>query len=307
MKILLAIEEAAGIQTLKAVHQSEHEVVAVLTASSGEADNKRGATVAAVAQNLGYDVWPAKRVRDPALAQLMQVKAVDILLNVHSLYIIHKEVVAAPKVGAFNLHPGPLPYYAGMNAPSWAILNGEQQHGVTLHWMEAGIDTGHIAYQARFDLKDTDTGLSVSTQCVRLGLDLIRQLLSTSPEAIPRLEQDFGKRHYYGFEVPFGGKLDWSKDALNLERFIRASDFYPLPSPWGTPKTCLEGKELGILKASLSGQEAQAAAGTIKKEGDRVWVATATEWLELKKLMFEGKPVSPADFFQGGEQLVSPE
>lgn len=301
MKILLAIEEAAGIQTLKAVDQSEHEVLAVLTASSAKADTKRGATVAAVAENLGYDVWPAKSVKDPALAELMRQKEVDILLNVHSLYIIHAAVVAAPKIGAFNLHPGPLPYYAGMNAPSWAILNGEKQHGVTLHWMEAGIDTGHIAYQALFDLKETDTGLSVSTQCVRQGLSLIKQLLATATDEIPRLEQDFSQRHYYGFEVPFGGKLDWSKDAQSLERFVRASDFYPLPSPWGTPKTKLKERELGILKVALTQEKANAAYGTVKKEGEAFWVATATDWLELKKLMLEGKMVNPAEILLGGE------
>ncbi len=303
MKILLAIEEAAGIQTLKAVDQSNHEVVAVLTASSSDADAKRGATVAAVAKNLGYEVWPAKRVKDPALAELMRQKEVDVLLNVHSLYIINAAVVAAPKIGAFNLHPGPLPYYAGMNAPSWAIYNGEKQHGVTLHWMEAGIDTGHIAYQAVFDLKDSDTGLSVSTQCVRQGLDLIKQFLSTSAEDIPRVEQDFSKRHYYGFEVPFEGKVDWSKDALSLERFVRASDFYPLPSPWGTPKTNLGAKEIGILKVALTHIKADSPVGTVKKEGEQVWVATATDWLELTKLMLDGKAVNPAELLKGGETL----
>ena len=58
------------------------------------------------------------------------------------------DVLEAPRIGSFNLHPGPLPEYAGLNAPSWAIYHGEQEHRVTLHWLDAGIDTGPIAYGA---------------------------------------------------------------------------------------------------------------------------------------------------------------
>ena len=73
----------------------------------------------------------------------MREQGVDLLLNVHSLYLIaRRTVVAAPRIGSFNLHPGPLPEYAGLNTPSWAIYNGEREHGVTVHWMEPGVDTG---------------------------------------------------------------------------------------------------------------------------------------------------------------------
>ena len=303
MNILLAVEEAAGIQTLKAVHQSEHKVVAVLTQSSIDSDSQRGATVAGVANNLGYDVWPARRVKDPELATLIKEHEVDLLLNVHSLYIIHEAVVEAPRTGSFNLHPGPLPHYAGMNAPSWAIFNGEQSHGVTLHWMTAGIDEGHIAYQTNFDLKASDTGLSVSTQCVRSGIQLIKNLLSA--EAIPRHEQDFSKRKYFGFEVPFDGKINWAESSVTLERFIRASDFYPLPSPWKTPLARLNGEPIGILKAALTDETAAAEAGTLKHEDSRVLVATGEGWLELKKLMVAGKVISPAEHLASSKKLES--
>ena len=66
----------------------------------------------------------------------------------------------APPVS--NLHPGPLPQYAGLNVPSWAIYNGEVTHGVSLHRMDSGIDTGPIAYQASVLIGPRDTGLSLS-------------------------------------------------------------------------------------------------------------------------------------------------
>jgi len=60
---------------------------------------------------------------------------------------VPEAVLGVPARGAWNLHPGPLPRYAGLNAPSWAIYRGEQRHGVTVHRMDRGIDTGDIAYQ----------------------------------------------------------------------------------------------------------------------------------------------------------------
>jgi methionyl-tRNA formyltransferase len=75
---------------------------------------------------------------------------------------------------------GPLPEYAGLNMVGWAIYHGEQRYGVTLHWMEAGIDTGAIAYQASFAIGDDATGLSVFGACVRLGVPLVLRLLETA-------------------------------------------------------------------------------------------------------------------------------
>ena len=185
MRILLSVQESAGIQTLRAAHESDHQIVAVMTGPAGEDGGRIGSSVQGVAQHLGHRVWPAENLTDPAFAEVVRDEAVDLILNVHSLYIAHAAVIASARVGAFNLHPGPLPRYAGMNAPSWAILNGESRHGVTLHWMEKGIDTGPIAYQSNFDLKPDDTGLSVSSRCARLGLELIQQLLRSSPDEIP--------------------------------------------------------------------------------------------------------------------------
>ena len=186
MRVLLAAEESAGIQALRAVAKSECELVAVMT--SAPEGTRRGTVVSDVARQLDVPVWPAAYVKDPALGVRMRDEDVDLLLNVHSLHIAHGDVVAAPRIGSFNLHPGPLPQYVGLNAPSWAIVNGEARHAVTLHWMEARLDMGAIAYEDWFDLAESDTGLSVSMQCVGRGIALMRQLLETAsrdPSAIP--------------------------------------------------------------------------------------------------------------------------
>ena len=134
-----------------------------------------GATVASAASTLGLPSLPSERVREPAFADWIHAHDVDLLLNVHSLFVVNSDVIKAPRIGALNLHPGPLPEYAGLNAPSWAIYFGETRHAVTLHWMDVEIDTGAIAYSAEFDVEEEDTGLSLSARCVREGLPLMRR------------------------------------------------------------------------------------------------------------------------------------
>ena len=167
-------EDAAGVQTLRMLAGSPHQVVAVMTRGGGRLS--LGATVAGVASRLGYRLWPAHQARDRAFADTIRREQVDVLLNVHTLYVLPAEVVAAPRIGSFNLHPGPLPRYAGLNAPSWAIYHGEQTHAVTLHWMNAGIDTGPIAYDTPVTIEEDDTGLTLSAKCVRAGLPLLHDL-----------------------------------------------------------------------------------------------------------------------------------
>ena len=260
-------------------------------------DERRGSSVSEVARQLGYEVWPAARVKDPSLGQTLRQLHVDILLNGHSLYLIHADVVAAPRLGSFNLHPGPLPEYAGLNAPSWAIYKGEASHAVTLHWMAPGVDTGAIAYDARFPITDADTGLSVSTRCVKEGIALVERLLADAahvPHRIPSRAQDLSKRHVYKRkDVPHQGRIDWTLPAKEIDAFVRAADYYPMPSPWGHPAATLEGKEVQVAKVVRTGQPCAERPGTVRRAAAGIEVATGDEWLVLKRLRVAERYADP--------------
>jgi methionyl-tRNA formyltransferase len=157
LNVLLAAEEGAGLQALKLVTESRHRLIAVLTGASNA--NIQTASVAAAADRLGVPVWDARLVACASFARSLRRENVDLLLNVHSLVVAHADVVAAPRIGSFNLHPGPLPEYAGLNAPSWAIYHGARHYAVTLHRMEAGIDTVTSPSPRRFRSMSRRLGL----------------------------------------------------------------------------------------------------------------------------------------------------
>jgi methionyl-tRNA formyltransferase len=254
-------------------------------------------------------VVPSERVREPEFADWIAAQGVDLLLNVHSLYVIDPGVLRAPRIGAFNLHPGPLPEYAGLNAPSWAIYFGETRHAANVHWMDAEIDTGAIAYSAEFDIEEEDTGLSLSARCVREGLPLITQLLqaaSVDPSSIPRLAQDLSRRRYFGGHAPDGGRIIWASPARRVVDFVRACDYFPFPSPWGTAASRLDGRELGVLKADRTGRSADAAPGIVGQlEDGSVQVAAGDEWVLISRVQPEGeRPVPAADVLAPGMRLT---
>jgi methionyl-tRNA formyltransferase len=306
VNIVLVAEEAAGIQTLRAIVATENRLVGVLTTDPSRGG---GATVRGVAEGLGVETRPSELVREPETAEWLREQDVDLLLNVHSLYVIHPEVVRAPRVGAFNLHPGPLPEYAGLNAPSWAIYNGEASHGVTVHWMEPEIDTGAVAYAARFDLTDDDTGLSVSVRCVREGVPLVERLLADAAAdaaSIPRIQQDLSRRRYYRRgEVPDDGKLVWDRPARQVTAFVRACDYFPFPSPWGHPVGYLDDRELAVLKATTTGEPTQVAEpGTVGEAvGDAVPVAAGDEWVLVQRVQLDGGARPAAEVLAEGARL----
>jgi UDP-4-amino-4-deoxy-L-arabinose formyltransferase/UDP-glucuronic acid dehydrogenase (UDP-4-keto-hexauronic acid decarboxylating) len=308
VNIVLVAQESAGVQALQLVQKTQHRLVAVLTGTKLGEGAERGVTVAAVAKDLGIPVFPARVVRDRMFSAELRRERVDVLLNVHSLYLIDAEVLAAPRIGSFNLHPGPLPEYAGLNVPSWAIYRGETSHGVTLHWMVPKVDAGPVAFSASFPLTPVDTGVSVFAKCVQHGMPLISKLLTVlahDPSEIPAIEQDLTRRRYFGGEVPHGGWVPWSLAARQVVDFVRACDYGPWPSPWGLPRTAISGTEIAVHRASLTGEEAVVPPGTVGAlDGDGIRVAAADEWVVIRRLRIDGKSVAPAAVLRAGDALV---
>lgn len=305
LRIVLVGEDAAGIQALRTVARAGHDIVAVMASPSRR--GAIGATLWQAAQRLGYPTWPAACVKDPSSAARLRELGVDLLLNVHSLFMIHPEVVSAPRLGSFNLHPGPLPRYAGLNAVSWALSRGERIHGVTLHHMDAGCDTGPIAGQTLFTVEADESALSVSARCVRFGLDLVAGLLrqaADDPGSIPAQPQDLAAREYFGAGPPDGGVFSWNRPARDVVNLIRACDYAPYPSPWGPVRAGLDGRELSVLKAFATGCVAPAPPGTVGLDlGTGVVVACGDEWIIVRQVGIEGRCVDAGLVLRQGDRL----
>ena len=305
MRILIVGEEAAGIQMVRALSAGPHEIVAVM--ASPPAEDARTAGLWNAAQRMGIATWPAEAVRRPDLAARIREERVDLLLNVHSLYVVHAAVLEAPRWGSFNMHPGPLPRYAGLDAVSWAIYRGESQHGVTIHKMVSKIDAGPIVGQTLFPIGEDDSALAVSLRCVSEGLKLMLRLvdrMAVDPESIPYVAQDPAEREYFGRQVPQGGRLLWDRPAREIVDFVRACDFLPFQSPWGHPRTRFHEGEVAVLKARRTGHSATSAPGTVEARGDEgVEIAAADETVRVSRVEIGGATFDPSTRLRVGDRL----
>jgi methionyl-tRNA formyltransferase len=305
MNILLVGEESAGIRALRLLAASRHRIVGVLASPKPRYGGP--ATLWKTAQELGYPTWVAESVRNPKFARQVREDRVDLLLNVHSLYIIDNEVLRAPKIGSFNVHPGPLPRFAGLNPVCWALYFGEKTHGVTLHRMTAEIDAGPIVYESIFPITETDTGLSVSLRCIQEGLRMVSRLLDTltaNPVELLETPQDLTQRRRLSREVPHRGRVIWTLPAQQVVNFVRACHFCPFLSPWGYPQARSGKCEFGIVEATLTGCSAGASPGTVGGLDDvGVRVACSDEWISVAKVNVQDKFFDAAAVLRAGDQL----
>lgn len=309
LKLLIAAEEGAGAQLLRAVSQTEHRVVALLSSVSGGPSNV--SPLAQVAEVRGIPIWPAERVRDPAFVDLVRKQQVDLLVNAHSLHVIDPSVLQAPRIGSFNLHPGRLPSYSGLNTISWAIYRGEATAGVTVHWMTPRIDAGPIAYETSVPIDERETAFTLGAKCSRAGVDLLVRLIETAavdPRAIPARPQALAERRYYRRGAPQGGRLDWTRPAVEVVRFVRACNYGPFPSPWGHPLTTVDGvRELRILQADRTGRRSDGPPGTVGDgTGGAIEIAAADEWVLVRRVSFEGEARDAAQVLRAGELCTAP-
>ena len=301
LRVVLVAEGAAGSHVLRALDESEHEVVLVVASDDGGSLSG----VRRLAQSLGVSVVGSGELRDPLFEERIRAAATDLLLNVYSLHILPQNVVSAPRIGSFNLHPGPLPEYAGLNVASWAIYRGETSHGVTLHWMDDGIDTGPVAYSSSFPIGADDTGLTLGLACIRHGVPLVRALLDAAvrdPAAIPRRPQRLGSRRYFGREGPTTD-VRWSRPAAQIVDHVRACDYRPFPGPWPLPATRVRGRQVELVSAARSGKATDVEPGTVGPvDAAGAWVGAGDEWVVVSALHAEGRAADPAEVLRPGDQ-----
>jgi len=190
--------------------------------------------------------------------QLEQLNALNIdwLFNINSTIILSNKILNLPSNGSLNFHPGLLPSYAGLHTHQWAIRNNEKEFGVTLHWMEQGIDKGDIAFNKVFKLTGKETGLNLFLKCLKEGIALVNTALDyiTNGKEIPAVKQDLSKRKLYTNKMAKNGSINWDMEYSNLMNFFRAVDYKPFESPTYHPHTFLDGKKIFFDKIEQSSE-----------------------------------------------------
>lgn len=159
----------------------------------------------------------------------------DLIILAWWPYIIKKSLIEIPRIGCLNFHPSYLPYNRGKHYNFWTIIEGAQ-FGVTLHWVNEGIDTGDIAFQSRIEKSWEDTGETLYNKAQREILRLFKEKFSDILLGkIPRIPQDLTKGSFHKeMEIDSASRiqLDANYRGRDLLNILRARTFRPYPGAW---------------------------------------------------------------------------
>ena len=217
----------------------------------------------------------------------------DYLFAITHLALIPDEAIRSPRRMAVNFHDGPLPAYAGLNAPMWALLNGETDYAITWHTIAPGIDTGDVLLQVPFSIASDDTALSLNTKCFAAALDSFPSIIDSLAGGSEQLTcQDLSNRSYYSRtrRPPNACVLDWRQSAVDLERTIRALNTGRYANPVGSAKLLLDDVAVIVTSAQVAPLGAYAEPGQIVAiDADSIRIATAESGLDILSITeFDG-------------------
>jgi methionyl-tRNA formyltransferase len=154
--------------------------------------------------------------------------APDVISSVWYRSIIRPHVIDSVAGRIFNLHPSLLPRHRGCSSVPWAMIEGDAETGVTAHYIDSGVDTGRVLYQERVQITDDETQSSLYDKCLRVAAMMWSESLRLVVEGSPGVEQE-GHACHHPRGAPYGGRIDESWDDGQVELFVRAMTFPPLP------------------------------------------------------------------------------
>ena len=272
MRAILIGHESLAIQCGAMWLEAGHSLGAVVT---------RNTEVARWAQGAGLTV----HAPGPDLAT--RLDPTDWLLSIANLDVIPAQFLALAAQGAVNFHDGPLPRYAGLNAPVWAIANREAQHGITWHLIGGSVDEGDIILQRLFNIAPTETALSLNTKCYAAAIESFGTVVAALVAGVPdRQPQDLRERSYYARDQrpESAGRLDFTQNAGKLLALIRALDHGEYWNPLTCPKIAIGAKVLLVGAAALAEGPAATPGTVLAVTAESLIVATGSEPIILTQL-----------------------
>jgi methionyl-tRNA formyltransferase len=291
----------------------DHEVVCVITQPDKPVGRKQVLTPPEVkvrALAAGVPVLQPERIRRN-VEQLKALQA-DVFVVIAYGQILPRSVLEIPRLGCLNVHASLLPRHRGASPIQAAIREGDAQTGITIMWMDEGLDTGDILLQDPIDIEPTDTGGVLHDKLAQLApAGLLRALAMVEKGTAPHLKQDDALSTHSRKLERVHGRLDWTRSATELELLIRAYNPWPgtyclLPARTGGDQAVSAAAPAASLQLKVHqsqvvpGADACPAPGTVLRADDRLLVSCGQGVLELLEVQLEGrKRMSARGFLQG--------
>jgi len=299
MRIILIGQAAFAEKSLEKLLSKGEEVLAVFCppdAPGGKFD-----PVKQRALQLGIPVHQHKTMKSPEVLEKFVALQADLAILAFVTQIVPPLVFNAPRLGSICFHPSLLPKYRGRSALNWALINGETKSGISLFWVDEGIDTGPLLLTKEVEVDPDDTtGTPYFNKLFPIGVEAIAEAVDLIKAGNPpRIVQDEALANY---DPPCGdehARINWTKPAQAVYNRIRGCD----PQPGA--HTTWQGKMVRFYDCRLRREAHTAAPGQIVEiAGENICVAAPGGKIVASKVRGEGGKVVAAEFAkQAGLQV----
>jgi methionyl-tRNA formyltransferase len=304
LRIVFMGTPEAAVPTLRRVVDAGHEVVAVWTQPdkpSGRGNKLTAPAVKVAATLLGLKVHQPSKIRTAEAKSLFASHKADLAIVVAYGRILPAEFLRAPRQGCINVHFSLLPHYRGAAPVSWAIVNGEQQTGVTTMMIEQELDSGPILLQKAVPIEEKETAPHLMLRLADMGAELLDETLKQLDQITPR-PQENDEASFAPVLKRSDGLIDWTKNAVAIERMVRGFQ------PWPNAYTQHSGNRIVIWQAEArqSADQAALTGEVLKATGDELVVKCGEQTeLHLLEIQPEAKRCMSVRDYLNGAHLES--
>jgi methionyl-tRNA formyltransferase len=302
MRVVFIGTGEIGVPTLQALlNSNEHQVTAVVTQPDKPAGRDQRIEAPPIKKALAGTtmlILQPARIKDRQAIEEIRALEPEVIVVIAYGQILPRDLLEIPSIACLNLHASLLPRWRGAAPIQAAIAAGDRETGITVMYMDEGLDTGDTLLQRKIDILPNDTGGSLHDRLALIAPDaLLESLRMLSAGSAPRIPQDKALATTAPKLKREDGRIDWSEPAESIEQKIRAFN------PWPGAFMKLGSQNLKVFSAmivDLNGKPGE----TLRSEKDLV-IAAGKQALSLNEVQLEGKRVmSAAEFLRGHASIT---
>jgi len=238
-----------AIPTLEAIWESGNNIIGVITQPDrpkGRGKRLKPSPVKKWAVDRGIDVYQPENINTPEYIELIKRLKPDLIITAAFGQIVSKSILDIPPLGCINVHASILPKYRGASPIHQAIIDGEDETGITIMYMDEGMDTGDIILQEYTSIDPEENVGSLHDRLAILGGKAITKALELFKDGKPAgIPQDDEKATYCSKIDKSWGEIDWTKTKVELKNLVRGL------TPWPGCFTFFQGERLKIWKIEI--------------------------------------------------------
>ena len=289
MRMIVVGQGPFGEKVLQTLIQKGEDVVGIFSPP-----DKRGEAMKVSAEKSGIPFFRPNLMKDPQVYDAYLKLQPELAILAFVTDIIPERLITVPSLGTICYHPSILPRHRGASAINWALIQGDTRTGLTIFWVDKGIDTGPILLQKEVEIKPDDTtGSLYFNKLFPMGVDAMVEAVELIEKGkAPRISQDDSQATY---EPPCDDRVavvDFEKSVNDVYNLIRGCD--PQPGAYAT----YGGKKVRFYEAKMSSSAVQKPPAEVVAIGEEsVQIAAKGGIVQIGELRVDkGEKIGPVDF-----------